>query len=156
MSNLERAIAIAVEIHSGQTDKAGQPYILHPLRVMFSLSSEDERIVGVLHDVVEDGELTFQDLEAEGFSDRVIDGLMAVTKQPDEEGSDEGYQAFARRAGADPVGRRVKIADLLDNLDVTRLNRITEKDSKRMSRYLNALQTLRALEKQMGPDTFKE
>jgi (p)ppGpp synthase/HD superfamily hydrolase len=146
MSDLERAIALAVETHSGQVDKAGEPYILHPLRVMFSLSSKDERIVGVLHDVVEDGDVSFEDLIKMGFPPFVIDALKAVTKHPVEEGSDEGYQAFVERAGANPIARQVKIADLLDNLDVTRLGAISEKDSRRMSKYLRALGYLEKLE----------
>ena len=149
MTDLERAIALAVETHSGQLDKAGEPYILHPLRVMFRLSSKDERIVGILHDVVEDGEVSFEDLKEMGFSPAVTDALKAVTKRPDEEGSDEGYQAFVARAGANLIARKVKMADLLDNLDVTRLGEISEKDSRRISRYLRALRYLEKLESQV-------
>jgi len=145
MTDLERAIALAVEKHSGVEDKADQPYILHPLRVMFSLSSVDERIVGVLHDVVEDSDTSFEDLKKMGFSPAVIDALDAVTKRPNEEGSDEGYQAFVERAGANPIARQVKMADLLDNLDVTRLDEISEKDSRRISKYLRALRCLEKL-----------
>ena len=145
MTDLERAIALAVETHSGQVDKAGEPYILHPLRVMLSLSSRNERIVGVLHDVVEDGDVSFGDLKKMGFSLVVIDALKAVTKHSEEEGSDEGYQAFVERAGTNPIARQVKIADLLDNLDVTRLGEISEKDSRRMSKYLSALRYLEKL-----------
>ena len=145
MTDLERAIALAVEKHSGVEDKAGQPYVLHPLRVMFSLSSVDERIVGVLHDVVEDSDTSFEDLKKMGFSPAVIDALDAVTKRPNEEGSDEGYQAFVERAGANPIARKVKMADLLDNLDVTRLGEISEKDSRRISKYLRALRYLEKL-----------
>lgn len=146
MTDLERAIALAVETHSGQVDKAGEPYILHPLRVMFSLSSGDERIVGVLHDVVEDSEVSFEDLKKTGFSPAVVDALEAVTKRPDEEGSDEGYQAFVERASANPIARQVKMADLLDNLNVTRLSEISEKDSRRLSKYLKALRYLETLD----------
>jgi len=145
-AGLETAIALAVETHSGQTDKAGEPYILHPLRVMFSLSSKNERIVGVLHDVVEDGEVSFDDLRKMDFSDVVVDALIAVTKLPEEEGNDEGYQAFVERAGADPIAQQVKIADLRDNLDVTRLYEVSEKDSRRISKYLRALRYLESLD----------
>jgi len=146
MPDLESAIALAVETHLDQTDKAGEPYILHPLRVMFSLSSKNERIVGVLHDVVEDGEVSFDDLRKMGFPDVVVDALIAVTKLPEEEGNDEGYQAFVERAGADPIAQKVKIADLRDNLDVTRLNEVSEKDSRRISKYLRALRYLESLD----------
>jgi (p)ppGpp synthase/HD superfamily hydrolase len=145
MANLERAIAIAVESHSGQTDKVGQPYILHPLRVMLSLDSEDERIVGVLHDVVEDCDIGFQDLRAHGFHNTVIEALRGVTKRPDEEGSDAGYRAFVERAGTNSISRKVKIADLMDNLDVTRLETVREKDSQRITKYLDALRYLQNL-----------
>ena len=146
MPNLENAIALAVKEHAGQTDKAGEPYILHPLRVMFRLNSEDERIVAVLHDVVEDSELSFGDLRRCGFSETVIDGLRAVTKLPEEEGSDEGYQAFVERAGKNPIGRKVKMADLRDNLDVTRLEEVSGKDARRMCKYLRALRYLEKLD----------
>ena len=145
MADLESAIALAVQAHSGQVDKVGEPYILHPLRVMFSLSSNNERIVGVLHDVVEDSDLSFDDLRKMGFSEAVVEALEAVTKRPAEEGSDEGYQAFVERAGTNLIARRVKIADLLDNLNVTRLDEIREKDSRRISRYLRALRYLQGL-----------
>ncbi len=146
MSELERAIALAVESHAGQVDKAGYPYILHPLRVMLSQTSTEQRIVGVLHDVVEDCDVSFDDLETMGFSTAVIEALRAVTKRPEEEGSDEGYRAFVVRAAANPIGRRVKKADLLDNLDITRLRELTEKDSRRVSRYLRALRYLKNLD----------
>lgn len=141
MATLERAIQIAVEAHTGATDKGGNPYILHPLRVMLALGSEDERIVGVLHDVVEDCAdqgWTFERLETEGFSKRVLSGLRAVTKMDGE----TDYQAFVHRAANDPIGRRVKIADITDNLDVTRIPEITDKDLVRISRYKKALSYL--------------
>lgn len=144
MANLERAVALAVEVHAGQVDKAGQPYILHPLRVMLKLSSTDERIVGVLHDVVEDGDVSFEDLAESGFSPAVIEALRAVTKRAEEKGSNKGYQAFVERAAANPIARNVKKADLLDNMDVTRLDQIGEKDLQRLTRYLKALRYLEA------------
>ena len=108
MSTLERAIVIAAEGHSGAKDKGGKPYILHPLRVMLSLSSPEERIVAVLHDVCEDCPgWTLDRLRTEGFSERVITALDSVTKRPDED-----YETFIKRAAADPIGRRVKLADL--------------------------------------------
>lgn len=142
MSDLENAISLAVKIHSGQEDKAGEPYILHPLRVMFKLSSNTERVVAILHDVVEDSELSFEDLRNSGYSEEVICALEAVTKRPEEEGSDKGYQAFVERAGENPIARKVKIADLMDNLEVTRLNEFSEKDARRVARYLRALRYL--------------
>ena len=137
--NLARAIEIAVEGHAGQTDKAGAPYILHPLRVMLSLETESERIVGVLHDVVEDCPgWTFERLRDEGFSPEVLEALAAVTKVSE----DEDYPSFIARAAINPIARAVKRADLMDNLDVRRLPILTEKDSRRLNKYLSALAQL--------------
>jgi len=143
--NLQRAIEIAAEAHREQTDKAGAPYLLHPLRVMMSLETDDERIVGVLHDVVEDGPgWTFERLEKEGFSPTVLDALRLVTKRPEDEGDSEVvYVAFVRRAKGNKIARRVKTADILDNLNASRLSVLTEKDTRRMNRYLAALRELR-------------
>lgn len=143
--NLQRAIEIAVEAHREQTDKAGSPYLLHPLRVMMSLDTDAERIVGVLHDVVEDGPgWTFERLEEEGFSSTVLDALRLVTKLPEDEGDSEAvYVAFVRRAKGNKIARRVKTADILDNLNASRLSTLTEKDMRRMNRYLAALRELR-------------
>ena len=137
---LERAIGIAVEAHKGQLDKGGNPYILHPLRVMMSVDLELEKIVAVLHDVVEDSNWTFEALLAEGFSIEVIDALKSVTKNSD----DEGYDSFIQRAIRNPIGHKVKIADLRDNLDVTRISDITDKDVKRINKYKKALKILTA------------
>lgn len=145
--SLERAIAIAVTAHLGVTDKAGAPYILHPLRVMMAVEGEDAKTVAMLHDVVEDcPDWSFDRLAGEGFSEKVLDGLRAVTKLPSEEDSPDDipsakrdrYLAFVRRAAANPIGRMVKLADLNDNLDVSRLGIVTEKDARRLSKYLEA------------------
>jgi (p)ppGpp synthase/HD superfamily hydrolase len=143
--NLQRAIEIATEAHRDQTDKAGAPYLLHPLRVMMSLDTDEERIVGVLHDVVEDGpDWTFERLEEEGFSPAVIEALRLVTKRPEDKGDSEAvYVAFARRAKGNKIARRVKMADILDNLNASRLLSLTEKDMRRMNRYLAGLRELR-------------
>lgn len=142
--NLERAVAIASEAHQGQSDKAGAPYILHPLRVMMSLETPLERIVGVLHDVVEDGpDWTFERLEGEGFTPDVIDALRLVTKRPEDEGNDEAtYLRFVQRTLSNPIARRVKLADIRDNLAVTRLHEISARDVERINRYLKALRVL--------------
>lgn len=137
--NLNRAIQIAVAAHDGQVDKAGAPYVLHPLRVMLSLESDDEKIVGVLHDVAEDCEgWSLERLQQEGFSDAVIDALRSVTKSPD----DIDYYAFVHRAAQNRIGKKVKIADIQDNLDVKRLETIRDKDTDRLNKYLIALRLL--------------
>ena len=137
--NLERAIEIAVNAHKGVTDKGGKPYIVHPLRVMMSLKSDNEKIVGVLHDVVEDAEdWDFERLKEEGFSEEVLDGLRSVTKTSEE----EDYNEFVQRALTNEIGRAVKIADIRDNLDVTRIGELRQKDMNRLNKYKNALKVL--------------
>jgi (p)ppGpp synthase/HD superfamily hydrolase len=135
VSTLERAIAIAAEAHAGQVDRAGAPYMLHPLRIMLRMSSIDERIVAVLHDVCEDCPgWTFDRLRREGFSDRIIDALDSVTKRDGEE-----YEDFVRRAVANPIGGRVKLADLLDNIDLSRIAAPSERDFQRIEKYRRAI-----------------
>lgn len=136
MTTLERAIAIATNAHAGQVDKAGQPYILHPLRVMLSLAGTDEKIVGVLHDVVEDTSVTLAQLSAEGFSPAVIAAVEALTKQPG-----ESRIAAAARAACNPLARTVKLADNAENMDLTRIPHPTEKDLARLEEY-KAVRTL--------------
>src|SRR4051812_45045384 len=113
MATLERAIQIAAAAHAGQVDKAGQPYILHPLRIMLAVKTTDERIAAVLHDVVEDTSITPAELAAEGFSADVIDAVDALTKRHGED-----RLTAARRAAANPVARVVKLADNTDNMDL--------------------------------------
>lgn len=135
MSTLERAIAIAAEAHAGQVDKAGAPYILHPLRMMLSVSSIDERIVAVLHDVCEDCDgWTFDRLRREGFSNRIIDAVRSVTKR-----NAEDYDDFVHRSAANPIGRRVKLADLHDNSDLSRIAVPSERDMQRFEKYRRAI-----------------
>lgn len=137
-ATLEDAILLAAQAHHGQRDKNGQPYILHPLRVMFRLESETEKIVGVLHDVVEDTKYTRDDLRKMGYSETILQALDGVTKR---EG--ESYADFVLRAKANPVARKVKLADLEDNMDVRRLSSVTPKDMERLSRYRKAWSVLR-------------
>ncbi len=134
---LEKAIQIAVNAHKGQTDKAGQPYLLHLFRVMLSGKTEDEQICGVLHDIVEDTEYTFEDLKNEGFSDEVINALRCVTKQPNED-----YNDFIDRISKNQLAIKVKLNDLKDNMDLSRLSEITEKDKQRLTKYQNAYNRL--------------
>jgi (p)ppGpp synthase/HD superfamily hydrolase len=135
VSTLERAIAIAAEAHAGQVDKAGAPYVLHPLRMMLSMSSIDERIVAALHDVCEDcPEWFFDRLRGESFSNRIIDALQSVTKREAED-----YDNFVRRSAANPICRRVKLADLRDNSDLSRIAAPTERDWQRIAKYRRAI-----------------
>ena len=138
MSTLERAIKIATEAHKGQYDKAGNDYIGHPLRVMDMGRTEEEKIVGVLHDVVEDTEWTFAQLAAEGFSQEVIDALQCVTKLSE----NENYDDFIERVKKNPLATAVKINDLSDNMDIRRLPYLSDKDVKRLKKYLKAYKKL--------------
>ena len=138
MSTLVRAIEIATEAHKGQYDKAGNDYIGHPLRVMDMGRSEEEKIVGVLHDVVEDTEWTFAQLAAEGFSQEVIDALQCVTKLSE----NENYDDFIERVKKNPLAAAVKINDLSDNMDIRRLPYLSDKDVKRLKKYLKAYKKL--------------
>lgn len=137
---LERAIALAAEAHTGQTDKAFAPYILHPLRVMLAQTTVDAMIVAVFHDVIEDCDgWDVARLAAVGLTPMMIDAVRAVTKI---EGED--YFDFVRRAAEDPIGRMVKIADLRDNLDISRIAMPSERDLQRIEKYKMALRILAA------------
>ena len=138
MSTLEHAIALAAEAHEGQSDKAGAPCILHPLRMMLKLDTSEERIAAMLHDVVEDSGWTLARLRAEGFSETVLGAIDAVTRRPD-----EGYENYMSRASSHPVGRRVKLADLEDNSDLSRIPNPTERDFVRVEKYRKAIALLR-------------
>ena len=138
MSTLQRAIEIATEAHKGQFDKAGNEYIGHPLRVMEMGKTEDEKIVGMLHDVIEDTDWTFEALEAEGFSKEVIDALRCVTKVSEK----ENYDDFIDRVRKNPLAVAVKINDLTDNMDIRRLPYLSDKDVKRLKKYLKAYKRL--------------
>ncbi len=139
MSTIDRAIQIAVIPHAGQIDKGGEPYILHPLRVMLQMATEEDRITAVLHDVVEDSEYTFESLATEGFSADVISALEALTKRPGETRIEA-----ARRAAANPLATRVKLADNAENSDLSRIQNPTEKDYERLEEYRLVRQILEA------------
>jgi (p)ppGpp synthase/HD superfamily hydrolase len=130
MATLERAIELAAKAHAGQVDKAGQPYILHPLRLLLAVRTPHERMAAVLHDIVEDTPTTFDDLVAEGFPPQVVAAVRALTKTDGEKRVDA-----AHRAAADPVARAVKLADVADNMDLSRIAAPTEKDFARLKEY---------------------
>lgn len=139
---LEDAIALASFAHSGQTDKVQQPYILHPLRVMLALCSPKDRIVGVLHDVVEDTDVTLDDLRNDGYEKDIIEAIDSVTKR---EG--ESWEKFIERAGQNEIGRRVKICDISDNMSPFRhIGLDLEKRTKLLKKYKKALTFMRVIQ----------
>ena len=133
MSTLAKALEVAAAAHTGRFDRYGRPYLLHPLRVMERLKTEEERMTALLHDVVEDSAITLDDLRREGFSAEVVAAVDALSKR---EG--EAYPGYLARVEQNPLARRVKIADLEDNMDLRRFREITPADRERLNRYLDA------------------
>lgn len=131
---LEEAVLLAAGAHRGQRDKGGAPYVLHPLRVMLSLSEPVEMIAAVLHDALEDGGLSLEELRSRGFPDEVLRALEALTRR-----LGEPYAEYLGRVREDPVAVKVKVADLKDNLHETRIPNPTEKDRERWEKYRRAL-----------------
>ncbi|HSI83195.1 MAG: GTP pyrophosphokinase [Candidatus Methylacidiphilales bacterium] len=137
MATLERALEIAVQAHKGFKDKSGQPYILHPLRIMHKMRSDDARIVAILHDVVEDSvpphRWGLEDLRREGFAEHILAAIDRVTRR-----DDETYEEFVERSAGSELSKEVKLGDLEDNMDIRRNKAIGDKDVERMHRYLKA------------------
>jgi (p)ppGpp synthase/HD superfamily hydrolase len=133
--NIEKALDIAIHAHKGQVDKAGKAYILHPLRLMNQFVDEKLMIVSILHDVVEDSDFTLDDLNNEGFSSEIINAVDCLTKRQDEE-----YSSFIDRVMDNSLARQVKIVDIKDNLDISRLSEpLSKKDIERLEKYQMAL-----------------
>lgn len=131
------ALRIAIKAHEGQLDKSGRAYIMHPVRVAERCKDVKAKIVALLHDTIEDTDVTPDFLRSQGFPDEIIDGVLSVTKQ-----DGESYEAFVRRAAQHPLGKAVKLADLEDNMDIRRLKQISDEDVKRLQKYLRAWQYL--------------
>lgn len=130
------AIRLANEVHKLQTDKGGSPYILHPMRVAARLSDVNAQVVAILHDVVEDGSITLEQL-TQAFPAEVVAGVDGMTRR---EG--ETYEQFIARCNENPLSREVKKSDIQDNLNVTRLGEVSPKDAERLNRYVQALKVL--------------
>ena len=136
----DHALQIAIHAHRGQKDKSGREYIMHPIRVAERCKDPRAKVVALLHDTIEDTEVTPDMLQEEGFPQEIISAVLSVTRQ-----ENETYDAFVRRASENPIGREVKIADLEDNMDVRRLKEITNEDVARLQKYLRAWQYLTKL-----------
>lgn len=139
MSTLEKSIEIAAIAHAGQVDKTGQPYVLHPIRLMLSLSDPMQRMAAMLHDVVEDTPVSLGDLRSHGFPEAVVAAVDALTKRHGE----TRLQAAAR-AAANPVARAVKLADVADNMDLSRIDHPTGRDHARIAEYAEVRRLLLA------------
>lgn len=137
---LAKAIKIAIKAHRGQTDRNGMPYINHPMRVMEMGKTLEEKIVGILHDVVEDSpEYPLSYLVEKGFPPNIVFAVNCLTKRPEE----TDYNVYMSRVKKSPLAMRVKINDLTDNMDLRRCRKLLEeKDLKRYNKYLSAYHEL--------------
>ncbi len=136
---LAKAGRLAETAHAGQVDKAGAPYVEHPRRVAGRVRSTEEKIVALLHDTVEDSDVTLDALREAGFPPAVVAAVDALTKREGEE-----TEAYLQRVMQNPLALRVKIADMQDNMDVTRIKAPSEKDRERLARYEATLPRLEA------------
>ena len=129
---LGKVLVLATNAHAGQFDRGGKPYILHPLKVMHYLKSDDEELqcMALLHDVIEDTKTTWDDLRDIGCTERVLNGVKALTKMPG-----ESYDQYKERVFSNEDAMKVKMADLRHNTDIRRLKGVTEKDIIRMEKY---------------------
>ena len=129
----DHALRIAIRAHKGQKDKSEREYVMHPIRVAERCKDPRAKIVALLHDTIEDTNVTQEYLRSEGFPEEVIGAVLSVTKQ-----KGENYEDFVSRAAANAIGREVKIADLEDNMDIRRLHEFTDEDVARLRKYLRA------------------
>lgn len=127
---LNKAVEIAHIAHDGQVDKGGSPYIGHPLRVMNNVETVEEKIVAVLHDAVEDSDLTLEDLSTAGFSEVIVEAIDAITKREGEKRQD-----YLKRVMNNEIALKVKIADITDNMDLSRISNPQERDYERIRIY---------------------
>ena len=129
------ALALALQTHGGVTDKGGKPYILHPIRIAMRLRTDDLELmsIAILHDVIEDSDMTIEQLYREGFSERVCDALHLLTHEPG-----VAYADYIAGMQHNKDALRVKREDLRDNSDITRLKGVSEKDLARLSKYAKA------------------
>jgi (p)ppGpp synthase/HD superfamily hydrolase len=137
MNDIEKAISIAVQAHSGQKDKAGMPYVLHPLRLMLRQDSTEAMIGAVLHDVVEDTDITIDQLAEAGFSSAVLEAISLLTHD-----KSIPYMDYIRAIARNAIARQVKLADLIDNMDLNRIPNPQEKDYLRLEKYKVAYEYL--------------
>jgi (p)ppGpp synthase/HD superfamily hydrolase len=138
MQLIERSLTIALRAYAGKTDKAGREYILHPLRVMAKMKTDQEMSAALLHDVLEDSEITAEQLLAEGIPVEVVEAVQFLSKDEDEE-----YMDFVARTKKNRLAAKVKLADIEDNIDVLRLTSLDENDLARIKKYHSAWRFLK-------------
>jgi len=137
MNLIEKALSVALKAHEGQKDKMGKTYILHPLRVMAKMESEEEICIALLHDVIEDSDVTADYLLEQGFPTKIVETIQCLSKK-----GSESYENFINRIMKNPKAVKVKCADIEDNLDLTRLDSFSEKDLPWVTKYQRAWKKL--------------
>jgi len=135
--DIESAISLALQAHKGQLDKGGQPYILHPLAVMNRVESMEEKIVAVLHDAIEDSEVTLEELRGLGFSEEILTAIQLLTRS-----TEDSYEEFIEKTTTNRTARNVKIADIKENMNISRIKNPTQEDYNRLDKYRKALERL--------------
>ena len=148
---LEKAVTLAVKAHAGQRDKSGEPYVLHPLRMMLRSATFEEKLTSILHDVIEDSDYTLEDLRDEGCPDEVLVAIDHLSRR-----KDESYEEFVERAITNPLARKVKIKDLEDKMNLRHYAQIDEKTSQKLSKYHRAWQRANDLEQLSEEAPFTE
>jgi (p)ppGpp synthase/HD superfamily hydrolase len=139
MTLLEQALALALEIHAGQTDKGGRPYILHPLTLMMQMDTDDERITAVLHDTIEDSDMTINQLQQKlNLPNHIAEAIDLLSHDKNE----MDYDSYIERLRSNPLARKVKLADLRHNMDPLRLDQIRDKEAARLAKYHRAWRQL--------------
>lgn len=137
VNDFDTALTLATAAHRGMKDKGGKPYIMHPLRVMANVETMEEKIVALLHDTIEDSKLTIHNLREAGFSDEILVAVKTLTRQKDED-----YDDYIDRVKDNDLARAVKMADLIDNSNLSRLKNVTEADTARFDKYQRAISIL--------------
>ena len=137
MDIIEKSLEIALKAYSGQKDKAGKTYILHPLRLMAKMETDEEMSVALLHDVIEDSDYTAEDLLNNGIPSNIVNAIQSLTKI-----KSESYENFIERVLDDKLASKIKKVDIEDNINVLRLNSINSKDLERVAKYHKAWQIL--------------
>lgn len=135
----KKALKISFEAHKNQTDKSGMPYVYHPFHLAEQMDDENSVCVALLHDVVEDTDLTLADLIQAGFPEEVTDALVLMTHD-----DLTPYMEYVERLSHNPIAAKVKLADLAHNSDLTRLDVVQEKDRERVLKYHRAMELLKA------------